>query len=407
MPANRIILCRAVAVLLAAALTAVASASEVRTRPAAASGCFEPASWYSLETGRLTKVAGAELLHKIARRDVVLLGERHDSADDHLWQLQTLAALQMLQPRLVIGFEAFPRRLQPVLDRWIAGELSAKAFLDQSAWDKVWGYPAELYMPLFQFARLNRISMVALNVERSLTQAVMRQGWDAVPESQKEGVSRPAAPSPVYVDGLREAHQLHAREVAGRNGAASRDEADFRNFVAAQTTWDRAMAEALARALRDHGRAVRPLVVGIIGNGHLRHGHGVAHQLRDLGVASVATLLPIDAQTECASVKAGLADALFVIASSTSGPTPRPRLGVRLQQSKDEVAVMDVVPGSLAEASGLKRGDRVLMIAGAAVTDVGAVIAAVRDQPAGTWLPIRVRRGDESLDIVIKFPREP
>lgn len=407
MCAIRVILRGEVAVLLAAALLAVAGANEARARPAAGSGCLEPASWYSPESGRLEKVAGAELLREIARRDVVLLGEQHDAADHHRWQLQTLAALQLLRPRMVIGFESFPRRVQPVLDRWIAAELSEKQFLEQTDWDKVWTYPAELYMPLFQFARLNRIPMVALNVERSLTEAIMRAGWEAVPEAQWEGVSRPAAPPPAHLDGLFEAYKQHAKEVAGRDGAASRDSAGFRNFVAAQTAWDRAMAEALARALHDGERDERPLVVGIMGSGHLRHGHGIPHQLRALGVMRVATLLPIDADAGCAGVETGLADALYSIARSPQDQAPRPRLGVRVQQSEDGVTLVDVLPRSLAEASGLKRGDRVLTIAGTAVSKASAVIAAVRAQPAGTWLPMRVRRGNKSLDIIVKFPREP
>jgi len=41
---------------------------------------------------------------------------------------------------------------------------------------------------------------------------------------------------------------------------------------------------------------------------------------------------------------------------------------------------------------------------GAPVTRAGNVVAAVRLQPAGTWLPLQVRRGEETLDLVIKFP---
>jgi len=395
-----------VALLLATALVAVTGTSSVRAQPPAAAECLEPAAWFSLDSGRPKKVVGAELLRELARRDIVLLGEQHDVADHHRWQLQTLAALYLLRPRMVIGLESFPRRVQPALERWVAGELSEKALLDQSDWDRVWTYPAELYMPLFQFARLNRIPMVALNVERSLTQAVTRQGWDAVPEAQREGVSRPAAPSPAYVDVLFETYKQHARE-GRREGQASRDDADFKNFIASQTTWDRAMAEALARALRVGERGERPLVVGIIGSGHLRYGHGVPHQLRDLGVVSVATLLPIEAHADCAGAKTGMADALFTIANTPREPTPRPRLGVRLQQSKDEIILVEVVPGSLAEASGLQRGDRILKIAGKAVSEVGAVITAVRAQPAGTWLPMQVRRGDDRLDIIVRFAHEP
>ncbi len=32
------------------------------------------------------------------------------------------------------------------------------------------------------------------------------------------------------------------------------------------------------------------------------------------------------------------------------------------------------------------------------------VIAAIRLQPAGTWLPMRVKRGDDTLELVVKFP---
>jgi uncharacterized iron-regulated protein len=115
----------------------------------------------------------------------VLLGEQHDEPDHHQWQLQTLSALHAVRPVTAIGFESFPRRIQPVLDAWVAGELSPKQFLERSEWEKVWSFPAELYMPIFEFARVNRIPMVALNVERSLTKAVSDKGWDAVPDAQK------------------------------------------------------------------------------------------------------------------------------------------------------------------------------------------------------------------------------
>jgi hypothetical protein len=52
-------------------------------------------------------------------RDVLLLGEQHDDADHHQWQLQVLAGLHALRPEMIIGFEMFPRRVQPVLDRWV------------------------------------------------------------------------------------------------------------------------------------------------------------------------------------------------------------------------------------------------------------------------------------------------
>lgn len=268
--------------------------------------CLVPSAWYRLEAGGPVAATGRNVLAHAARQDVVLLGEYHTSRDDHLWQLQTLAALHLLQPDMVIGFEAFPRQVQPVLDAWVAGELDSEQFLQQVAWEKIWNYPPELYLPLFEFARLNRIPLLALNVERGLVQAVRRHGWSAVPETAKEGVSRPASPATAYVDTLFDVFQQHVDDAH-----AHRDAADFRHFVQAQTTWDRAMAQALAERLR--ASAGKPLLVGIMGAGHVRNGHGVPHQLQNLGVTRVMTLLPLAAAQACEPLPAHYADAVFVL----------------------------------------------------------------------------------------------
>ena len=47
--------------------------------------------------------------------------------------------------------EMFPRRLQPVLDRWVAGGLSEAEFLKQAEWDRVWHYDPQLYLPILHF----------------------------------------------------------------------------------------------------------------------------------------------------------------------------------------------------------------------------------------------------------------
>lgn len=271
----------------------------LQSAAAAAQDCA-PATWLRLDGERAAAVAHGALIAEVAGRDVVLLGERHEDADHHRWQLYTLAALHAQRPRMVIGFEVFPRRAQPVLDRWVEGTLTAQQFLAEVQWDKVWNLSAELYLPLFEFARLHRIPMVALNVERSLTKEVSAKGWDAVAEAEREGVTRPAPAPQAYVDELARVHKEHKAV------------ASLANFVAAQQTWDRAMAQALA------ARAGEALAVGIIGSGHLRHGHGVALQLRDLGVKRIATLLPVEA-ARCSELVPGLADAVFVLPGRAGG----------------------------------------------------------------------------------------
>ncbi len=371
---------------------------------AAATGCFAPAAWYTFSVDSPRAISGSELLAEIARRDVVLLGEQHDAADHHQWQLQTLATLHLLRPQMVIGFESFPRRVQPVLDKWIAGELTVKQFLDQTGWEKIWTFPPELYLPLFQFARINRIPMVALNVDRTLTEAITDKGWDAVPAEQKEGVSRPAPALAAYQDFLFDVFKTHPRRPGSVSSAADRNDAAFRFFVEAQTTWDRAMAEALARRLNMGQSASRPLVVGIMGEGHVRSGYGVPHQLRALGVSRIGTLLPVDTRQDCESIGRGYADGVYALPEMPRDKPAPPRLGVRLEEVEGGVRLAEVSAGSLAERTGLKSGDRIVSIAGIPVVKPFSVISAVRMQPDGTWLPMQIRRGTETLDVVIKFP---
>jgi len=77
---------------------------------------------------------------------------------------------------------------------------------------------------------------------------------------------------------------------------------------------------------------------------------------------------------------------------------------VRLEEKDGAVRIVDVTAGSLADRTGLKAGDVIVEVAGAPAKRNAAVIAAIRLQPAGTWLPLRVKRGDDTLEIVVKFP---
>jgi len=343
---------------------------------------------------------GNDLMARASRQSVVLLGESHDNAEHHRWQLQTLAALHALRPDMVIGFEMFPRRVQPALDRWIAGELSEEEFLSASDWKNVWRFDPRLYMPLFHFARMNRIPMVALNVDEKLNKEVTAKGFDAIPEERREGVTRAAAPSAEYVDFLLGVYREHEWD-GKKKPEAGADDPEFRRFVESQQLWDRAMAQGLADAA---ARPSVPLAVGIMGSGHVMHGWGVPHQLRDLGVTKVSSLLPWDQGRDCGKLVAGIADAVFGVEAPASGAPKRPRLGVLIEPAQDGVRILKVEKGSVAEAAGLRDGDIVAEVAGQRAVKPGDLSQAVQRQAPGTWLPLKIRRESDTLEIVAKFP---
>ncbi len=385
-------------ILLAALVGAagvVAAAGAARTPPAQT--CLTPGQWFTPAGERTTAIAQPTLLKELAGKRVVLLGEHHDDADHHRWQLQVIAALHAQQPNLVIGMEMLPRRAQPVLDQWVAGQLTEPELLTLTDWGRVWGFDAGMYLPILHFARLNRIPVVAVNVERALVSEVGAKGLAAVPAERREGVSVPAAAPKAYRDRLEQVFNEHGSAAGNRNA--------FDRFIEAQLFWDRAFAEALATAAKRPGA---PLVVGIMGSGHLADGDGVPHQLADLGFPDSAVLLPVESGTPCRELSAGLAHAVFALAPApASKAASKLLLGVRLEPGAEGVRIADVTAGSVAEKAGLRAGDVLREIASRPVKESRDVTAAVARQAPGTWLPVTVARDGGQIDLVAKFPPEP
>jgi uncharacterized iron-regulated protein len=442
--------------------------------------CGAVGTWIDPVTGET--IAPNQLLAGLAQRPVVLLGETHDNAEHHRWQLHTLAGLHSHNPDMILGFESFPRRVQPVLDQWVNGELDPVAFLEAADWAKVWSFDPTLYLPLFDFARQNRIPMIALNVDRDFVVRVRREGWSAIPADERLGLSDPATAADAYRELLAEVYayeQIHTAthvaqgdphqtetegqvaeddaaavaagegdlpadeidapgeevdesasgvhtpmdeaDAAGADDEASATEADvpeveveiesiletedFAQFVNAQQTWDRAMAEAIAEVRQ---RQPSSLVVGILGRGHLEYGHGVPHQLADLGIPDAAVLLPIEREATCDGLPVDLADTIFVIEPTVSVVTarPKPLLGVMLRQTDDGVRIKGVMEDSVAEAIALQKGDIVIEAAGFPIAKLAELIEVVQRQAPGTWLPLTIRRDGEEIDLVAKFPTE-
>jgi uncharacterized iron-regulated protein len=366
----------------------MAVAAAVAASPATAS-CPAPGQWLTPED---TEPGVDVLFSELARGRVVLLGEQHARWEHQRWQLHTLAGLHARRPDMVIALEMLPRQAQPALNSWVAGELDEATFLEKSDWRESWGHEYEPYMHILHFARMHRVPVLAINIDRALHGRLTVEGWDAVSEGQRYRISAPVAPP--------EAYRARLEAVYAGHPSASIEGHEAERFVAGQLVWDRVLAAGLAEAASDGA-----LVVGLMGRGHLEYGYGVPHQLADLGIGDSHVLLPWDSGEDCVTPQKGVAHAVFGIAAGERHEPPRPmRLGVFIEAGEAGVLVVDIASGSVAEYTGLEAGDVITHAAGQRLRVPDDLISVLRRQTPGTVLPLSVLRDGSETEMLARFP---
>lgn len=225
------------------------------------------------------------VLQTLSQANVVYLGETHARPEDHRAQLEIIQELHRLNPQLVIGMEMFQRPYQAALDRYLAGTLTEAELIDQSQYEKRWGFPWEFYAPILRFARKNQLPVVALNTPTEVTRKVARSGLESLEAGDRQfipPISEIALEPEAYRQWLRAIYD------AAHHGKTS--SASFERFFQAQVLWDETMAERIAQILEQQPQN---LVVVLLGQGHVLYGHGVPSRVarRQPEVVQVSVVL--------------------------------------------------------------------------------------------------------------------
>lgn len=222
---------------------------------------------------RITSPLAAEplnretVLSRLAKAEVVYLGETHDNRQDHEAQLDIIQSLYRRQPQIVIALEMFQRPYQPLLDRYLAGELTEAELRSQSQYDQRWGFPWNYYAPILRFAKENRLPLIALNTPTEVTRQVARNGLESLDPVERKWIpplSEINTQQPSYRQRLLNIYQ----DAHQHSGSAD----NFDQFFQAQVLWDETMAAGIAKLLQTHPKH---LVVVLAGQGHVIYGEGI------------------------------------------------------------------------------------------------------------------------------------
>lgn len=185
------------------------------------------------------EIPPAVMLQDLSLAQVIFIGELHDNDGHHRMQLSVIRALHELPQPLAIGLEMFRSNNQFYLDRWVSGDYERDSFIriflnNWSMWDK--------YQELFDYAKAQNIKLVGLNIPREISGKVARQGFAALPASEREALGNvQCVVNPEYADLIKKA-------LGGHGGHGQQ----FLFFCEAQMLWDSMMARHLADFLKSN-----------------------------------------------------------------------------------------------------------------------------------------------------------
>jgi uncharacterized iron-regulated protein len=316
------------------------------------------------------------LIDKLADKRVVFVGEQHDRYEDHLNQLAVVAGLHEKDKDLAIGMEFFQQPFQPHLDAFIAGEISEKEMLRRTDYYERWRYDYRLYRPILRFAREHGIPLVALNLERELTEKVGDGGIESLSPEERARI-------PAEID--RDDVAYRQRVMAVFEHHPQKDNANFEHFLDVQLLWDEGMADRAARYLRENPS--KSMVI-LAGAGHVEHGQGIPKRLLRRVPSESAIVL----NGSVRNLEPGVADFLLYpqrVELPASG-----LLGVLLDlESEGEgIGVQGFVENSGAKAAGVEEGDRIVKVGDDEIASYADIRIALLGSRPGHKIPVEVLR---------------
>jgi uncharacterized iron-regulated protein len=215
----------------------------------------------------------AGIIKQLQTARVVYLGETHDRESDRIQQLAIMQALLQHNPRQAIGMEMFQRPAQPLLDLYLAGKITATELREKSEFDKRWGFKWESYAPILEFAKANKLPVIALNTPTEITRKAAKQGLESLTTTELQyipPITEIDRGNLTYQQMILASYQQHA-------GIVSIASKSFDRFYTAQLLWDETMAERVAKFANQNPD--RQTIV-IAGSSHIIYGYGIPDRVK-------------------------------------------------------------------------------------------------------------------------------
>ncbi|MEB8431321.1 ChaN family lipoprotein [Cocleimonas sp. KMM 6892] len=327
------------------------------------------------------------LSNELDQYRVVLVGESHTNYGHHLNQLAVIKKTHYKWGAgLSIGLEMVQQPFQSALDDYIAGRINERQMLRKVEWYKRWKYDFRLYRPIFDYAKANKIPLIALNIPQEVTKRVAKVGIKGL--SSKDRALLPKTldrSNKDYEARLKTVYSMHSHGVKNNSKA-------FDNFYDAQLAWDEGMAFAAANYLKKYPK--RKMVV-ITGSGHLINREGIPSRLdRQLNNKkhSLVILSSSSIQSNPSSKNAD-----YLLYSPEAKLPPAGLIGIMMGEADRGVIVNSVIDKGAATKAGIQAKDVIIAIDNQTIKETSDVSLWRLDKKPGDKAMVKLLRNNKTL----------
>ena len=219
----------------------------------------------------------AALWRLIDEADVMYIGETHDQAADHAYELRLVHGLIRRGVDFSVGWEMFDRTQQVLLDAWNQGAISRRQLFQATGFERGWEGYSSVYATILETVKRSGRKNAALNAPSVLVRKVARG-------QRLSRQERALLPHGFETD------QAAYQNFVGLMGEHPGLEVDrIRTLFAAQNVWDQTMAD---RIVEFHRLRPRTKLVVLTGRGHVAGGFGIPFYVKQKGSVRQLILLP-------------------------------------------------------------------------------------------------------------------
>ena len=183
--------------------------------------------------------------------NIIIVAENHTDESDHKLQLEVIREYFKYDKKIIIAMEMFQQPFQKYLDDYTDGKIDLNQLLEKTEYKKRWGYDIDLYKDILEFARQNRIKIVALNIPSELLSEIRKKGI--------ENIDSEYLPKPIL---------KHTPQELKLIDDALKEHKNIKNkqaFYDVQLSWDYGMAYKIYSTYKNY---LDHKIIVLIGKGH-------------------------------------------------------------------------------------------------------------------------------------------